>query len=216
MRPARAGDDEIRERRADRARPARTCRTRRRRWRTAQSAARSSGCNPGAATGSRSRNRCAPSSVVTQTAGASRIARRPYFAPSHPRHNVNNAGNSDEIRDEQRRHHHADRRSSIRRTARRRCRSSTPCRRNIPGRRRTPAGTRGRAETPASCRWISNSGTMSGASAIHANIGMAVARKAEGEKDARRASARIRAASPGRVRAGAAILRHPRHQAAEK
>ena len=36
-----------------------------------------------------------PSSVVTQTAGASRIARRPYWAPSHPRHRVNSAGNSE-------------------------------------------------------------------------------------------------------------------------
>src|SRR5918995_7067792 len=36
-----------------------------------------------------------PSSVVTHTAGASRMARFPYLAPSQPRHSVNNAGNSD-------------------------------------------------------------------------------------------------------------------------
>src|SRR5687767_2427644 len=36
-----------------------------------------------------------PNSVVTHTAGARRIARRPYLAPSHPRHSANNAGNSD-------------------------------------------------------------------------------------------------------------------------
>ena len=58
-------------------------------------------------------------------------------------------GKQRQIRDEQRGDHDADRRSSIRRTAKRPCRSSTRFHRNTRGRRRTPAGTRVCAGTPA-------------------------------------------------------------------
>src|SRR5688572_16087280 len=155
-----------------------------------------------------------PSSVVTHTAGASRIARRPYFAPSHPRHNVNSPGNSERYAT-----------SSAATTTPTgalnppNCETTVPVQYTVPPKYARPATNPSRNERPrrnaGQLRWISNRGTMRGASATHARSGWPY----RGKLRARRIpeiSARIRAASPGRIRAGAATLRRPHHQAAEK